>query len=150
MLPFESLNIKAITGSTNTVNRATLNAALGRVVGNEKIPKLDFGGDTFDEIATLALKTISQNIAIVESKANNIFSETLTSDTVDAREARITALKSEATTLLASLRSLKTTSTSLTFLGKIDLAIVNVELLIELLDKDITNIQRFKADLQSI
>jgi len=146
----ESLNIKAITGSTNTVNRATLNAALGRVVGNEKIPKLDFGGDTFDEIATLALKTISQNIAIVESKANNIFSETLTSDTVDAREARITALKSEATTLLASLLSLKTTSTSLTFLGKIDLAIVNVELLIELLDKDITNIQRFKADLQSI
>jgi hypothetical protein len=48
------------------------------------------------------------------------------------------------------LRSLQTTSTSLTVLGKIDLAIVNVELLIELLDKDITNIQRFKADLQSI
>jgi hypothetical protein len=146
----ETLNIKAITGSTNTINRATLNAALGRVVGNEKIPKLDFGGDTFDEVATLALKTLSQNIAIVESKANNIFSETLTSDTVDAREARITALKSEATALLTSLRSLKTTSTSLAFLGKIDLAIVNVELLIELLDKDITNIQRFKADLQSI
>lgn len=146
----ESLNIKAVTGSTNTVNRSTLNAALGRVVGNEKIPKLDFGGGTFDETATLALKTISQDIAMVESKANTIFSETLTSDTVDAREARINALKSEATALLSSLSSLKTTSTSPAFLAKADQAIVNAELLIELLIKDITNIQRFKADLQSI
>lgn len=146
----ETLNIKTITGSTNTVNRTTLNAALGRVVGNDKIPKLEYGGSTFDETATLALKTLSQDIAIVESKANNIFSETLTSDTVDAREARINVLKSEATTLLASLRSLKTTSTSPTFITKVDQAIVNIELLIELLEKDITNIQRFKADLQSI
>jgi len=145
-----TLNIKSITGSTNTVNRATLNAALGRVVGNDKIPKLDFGGGTFDEAATLALKSISQSIAIVESKANNIFSETLTSDTVDAREARINALKSEATTLLDALRALKTTSTSPTFITKVDQAIVNAELLIELLEKDLTNIQRFKADLQSI
>ena len=146
----ETLNIKAITGSSNTVNRSTLNAALGRVVGNEKIPKLSYSGGVFDEAATLALKTISQSIAIVESKANNIFSEDLTSNTVDSREARITALKSEATAALAALQGLKSTSTSPAFLTKIDLAIVNVELLIELLDKDITNIQRFKADLQSI
>lgn len=146
----ETLNIKSITGSTNTVNRATLNAALGRVVGNEKIPKLDFSGGTFDEVAALALKNLSQDIAIVESKANNIFSETLEVDTVDAREARINALKSEATTLLASLRALKTTSTSPTFITKVEQAIVNAELLIELLLKDITNIQRFKANLQSI
>jgi hypothetical protein len=51
---------------------------------------------------------------------------------------------------LASLQALKSTSTSPAFLTKIDLVIVNVELLIELLDKDITNIQRFKADIQSI
>jgi hypothetical protein len=146
----ETLNIKAITGSTNTIDRATLNAALGRVVGNEKIPKLSYSGGVFDEAATLALKTISQNVAIVESKANNIFSEDLISTTVDSREARITALKSEATAALAGLQALRSTSTSPAFLTKIDLVIVNVELLIELLDKDITNIQRFKADLQSI
>jgi hypothetical protein len=104
----------------------------------------------FDEAATLALKTISQNVAIVESKANNIFSEDLISTTVDSREARITALKSEATAALAGLQALRSTSTSPAFLTKIDLVIVNVELLIELLDKDITNIQRFKADIQSI
>jgi hypothetical protein len=146
----ETLNIKAITGSTNTINRATLNAALGRVVGNEKIPKLDFSGGTFDEVAALALKNLGQTIAVAESKANNIFGETLTAETVDAREARINALKSEATTLLASLRALKTTSTSPTFITKIEQAIINAELLIEVLLKDITNIQRFKADLQSI
>jgi hypothetical protein len=119
-------------------------------VGNEKIPKLDFSGVTFDEVATLALKNLSQDIAIVESKANNIFSETLAVNTVDAREARINALKTEATTLLASLRALKTTSTSPTFITKVEQAIVNAELLIELLLKDLTNIQRFKAGLQSI
>jgi hypothetical protein len=69
---------------------------------------------------------------------------------VDSREARITALKSEATAVLASLKGLESTSTSPAFLEKINLAIVNIELLIELLDKDITNIRRFKADLQSI
>lgn len=146
----ESLNIKAITGSTNTINRATLNAALGRVVGNEKIPKLDFSGGLFDEVAALALKNLGQSISLAESKANNIFQETLTAQSVDAREARINALKSEATTLLASLRALKTTSTSPTFITKIEQAIINAELLIELLLKDITNIQRYKADLQSI
>ena len=146
----QTLNIKTITGSTNTVNRATLNAALGRVVGNEKIPKLNFDSGSFDEAAELALKTLSQDIAIVETKANNIFNEDLTSNNVDAREAKITALKSEATTALANLRALKETSTSPTFLTKVDRAIVNVELLIELLDKDLTNIQRFKAALQSI
>jgi hypothetical protein len=146
----EALNIKSITGSSNTINRSTLNAALGRVVGNEKIPKLSYSGGVFDEAATLALKTISQNIAITESKANNIFSEDLKSDTVDSREARITALKNEATAALTSLQALRSTSTSPAFLTKIDLVIVNVELLIELLDKDLTNIQRFKAGLQSI
>jgi hypothetical protein len=146
----ETLNIKAITGSTNTINRATLNAALGRVVGNEKIPKLDFGGSMFDEVAALALKNLSQTIAVAESRANDIFGETLTVQTVDAREARINALKSEATTLLAGLRALKTTSTSSTFITKVEQAIINAELLIEVLLKDITNIQRFKADLQSI
>jgi hypothetical protein len=146
----ETQNIKAITGSTNTINRATLNAALGRVVGNEKIPKLDFAGGIFDEVAALALKNLSQTIAVVESKSNNIFGETLTAQTVDAREARVNALKTEATTLLAGLRALKVTSTSPTFITKIEQAIINAELLIEVLLKDITNIQRFKADLQSI
>ena len=146
----ESLNIKAITGSTNTVNRDTLNAALGRVVGNEKIPKLNFGGGVFDQAAELALKNLSQANAIIESKANNIFNEDLTSANVDAREARISALKSEATTALASLEALKATSSSPTFQNKVDLAIVNIKLLIELLDKDIKNIQRFRASLQSI
>lgn len=145
-----TLNVKSVIGSTDTVNRSTLNAALGRVVGNEKIPKLGYSAGVFDEAATLELKTLSQNIAIIESKANNIFSEDLTSDTVDSREARITALKSEASAALTNLQVLQATNTSPAFLTKIDLAIVNAKLLIELLDKDITNIQRFKADLQSI
>ena len=72
------------------------------------------------------------------------------STNADAREARLNALKLEITSAATNLRTLKTTSTSKTFITKVDLAIANADLLIELITADIANIQRFKAGMQSI
>jgi hypothetical protein len=74
------------------------------------------------------------------------------SDNVDAREARITALKSEVTPIIDSLASLaiSTATTSKTLTTRVELAIANAQALIELLDNEIENIRRFNASLQSI
>lgn len=148
----ESLNIKQVTGAVGTINRTTLNAAVGRVVGNDKIPSLNYNKGTPDPAAEQELKTLNKQLSDVEAKANAIISEPMLSSNVDAREARITALKSEVTPIIDSLTTvaLSTASTSKTLTTRAELAIANATALIELLDNEIENIRRFNASLQSI
>jgi len=148
----ETLNIKQITGSVGTINKTTLNAAVGRVIGNDKIPSLNFSKGTPDPAAEQELKTLYMQLSDVEAKANAIIAEPMLSDNVDAREARITALKSEVTPIIDSLASvaISVATTSKTLATKAELAIGNAQALIELLDNEIENIRRFNAALQSI
>ena len=148
----ESLNIKQVTGAVGTINRTTLNAAVGRVVGNDKIPSLNYNKGTPNPAAEQELKTLNKQLSDVETKANAIISEPMLSSNVDAREARITALKSEVTPIIDSLTTvaLSTASTSKTLTTRAELAIANATALIELLDNEIENIRRFNASLQSI
>ena len=148
----ESLNIKQVTGSVGTINRTTLNAAVGRVIGNDKIPSLNYNKGTPDPAAEQELKTLTKQLSNVEDKANAIIAEPILSNSVDAREARITALKSEVTPIIDSLASLaiSTATPSKTLNTRVELAIANAQALIELLDNEIENIRRFNAALQSI
>jgi len=148
----ETLNIKQITGSVGTINKTTLNAAVGRVIGNDKIPSLNFSKGTPDPAAEQELKTLYMQLSDIETKANAIIAEPMLSDNVDAREARITALKSEVTPVIDSLASvvISVATTSKTLATKAELAIGNAQALIELLDNEIENIRRFNAALQSI
>jgi hypothetical protein len=148
----ESLNIKQITGSVGTINRTTLNAAVGRVIGNDKIPSLNYNKGTPNPEVEQELKTLNKQLSDVEAKANTIIAEPMLSDTVDAREARITALKSEVTPIIDSLASvaISVATTSKTLTTKAELAIANAQALIEFLDNEIENIRRFNAALQSI
>jgi len=148
----ESLNIKQVTGSVGTINRTTLNAAVGRVIGNDKIPSLNYNKGTPNPEVEQELKTLNKQLSDVEAKANAIIAEPMLSDTVDAREARITALKSEVTPIIDSLTSIaiSVATTSKTLTTKAELAIANAQALIEFLDNEIENIRRFNAALQSI
>ena len=148
----ESLNIKQVTGSVGTINRTTLNAAVGRVIGNDKIPSLNYNKGTPNPEVEQELKTLNKQLSDVEAKANAIIAEPVLSDTVDAREARITALKSEVTPIIDSLASvaISVATTSKTLTTKAELAIANAQALIEFLDNEIENIRRFNAALQSI
>lgn len=148
----ESLNIKQVTGAVGTVNRTTLNAAVGRVIGNDKIPSLNYSKGTPNPEVEQQLKALNKQLSDVETKANTIIAEPLLSDNADAKEARITALKSEVTPIIDSLTelALSIASTSKTLATRTELAIANAQALIELLDNEIENIRRFKAALQSI
>ena len=146
------MNIKQVTGSIGTINKTTLNAAVGRVVGNDKIPSSNFSKGTPNPEVEQELKTLNKQLSDVENKANAIISEPMLSDTIDAREARITALKAEVTPIIDSLASvaISVTTTSKTLTTKAESAIGNAQALIELLDSELENIRRFRAALQSI
>jgi len=148
----ESLNIKQVTGSIGTINKTTLNAAVGRVIGNDKIPSLNFSKGTPNPAAEQELKEIGKQLSTIGNKDLTIISEPLTSSNVDAREARITALKSEVTPLIDKLDALATSvaASNKTLATKARLALGNAQSLIELLDNDLENIRRFRAALQSI
>lgn len=148
----ESLNIKQVTGAVGTVNRTTLNAAVGRVVGNDKIPSLNYTKGTPNPAAEQELKAIGKQLSTIGSKDLAIISEPLLSDNVDAKEARITALKAEITPIIDKLDSLvlSVADSNKALATKARLAIGNAQSLIELLDNELENIRRFRATQQSI
>jgi uncharacterized protein YoxC len=122
------------------------------VIGNDKIPSLNFSKGTPNPEVEQELKTLNKQLSDVENKANAIISEPMLSDTIDAREARITALKAEVTPIIDSLASvaISVATTSKTLTTKAESAIGNAQALIELLDSELENIRRFRAALQSI
>ena len=148
----ESLNIKQITGSVGTINKTTLNAAVGRVVGNDKVPSLNFSKGTPNPAAEQEIKDIGKQLSTIGNKDLAIISEPLTSDNVDAKEARITALKAEVSPIVDKLDSLAASvaDSNKTLATKARSAIGNAQGLIELLDSELENIRRFKAATQSI
>ena len=148
----ESLNIKQVTGAVGTVNRTTLNAAVGRVVGNDKIPSLNYNKGTPNPAAEQELKAIGKQLSTIGNKDLAIISEPLLSNNVDAKEARINALKAEVTPLIDKLDSLaiSVADSNKALATKARLAIGNAQSLIELLDNEIENIRRFRAAEQSI
>jgi hypothetical protein len=147
----QALNIKQVVGATNTVNSATLTAAVGRVIGNDKIPSLNYSGTKVDSAVQLQLRTLSQSASNLDLKLAAITSDNLTSDTVDAREAKLTALKNEYTALRTQLESLKASvAGNPAFVTKVDVTIAGVDTALAVIETDFTNIRQFKAALQSI
>ena len=140
-----SLNQQPVSNPTNTVDRATLTAAVSRVVGNEKIPKLNFGGISFDSVAELAFKNLSQQAATAETKTNNIFNESITVENAEIRQAKLNALTADITRIQTEFGNLKMISSAPAFVTKVDQAIANATLLLELIATDIANIQRYLA-----
>lgn len=152
---FETLGLKEITGSLNTTDRTTLNAAVTRVVGNPKIPSLNFSGSFVDLALEQALKNLNTLTIAAESRANIIFAEEITPQNVDAREAKLRALVEATQGLITQLKSVKAASLAAAgkvpnFVTKVDNAIVNAEALLELIQKEIAIVLQFKAGLQSV
>ena len=141
----ESLNQQPVSNPTNTVDRATVTAAVSRVIGNEKIPKLNFGGISFDSVAELAFKNLSQQAATAETKTNNIFNESITVENAEIRQAKLNALTADITRIQTEFGNLKMISSAPAFVTKVDQAIANATLLLELIATDIANIQRYLA-----
>lgn len=92
----------------NTVDRATLTAALTRVFGNDKIPDLEYGATTPPPPNLFAeLKAINSINQTAINKLDELAAQDTTTSTVDAKIAKYTALRSEFKTLLKRAQSLQ-------------------------------------------
>lgn len=150
-----TLGVEKIEGSVNTVDRTTVNAAVSRVLGNEKIPALNYGGTFIDQILEQQLKDLLTLTIAVENRANTIFAEEITPDNVDAREARMRALIAAVNALLGQLQGVKLAAQAASravpaFVTKVDNAIASAQLLLDLINKELDIIAQFKQGLQSI
>lgn len=92
----------------NTVNRETLDAAVTRVFGNDKIPSLDYGGAVpppavlLVEYKRLVRLTTDQQIKISELNLQET-----TSKNADAQIAQFTAIRSQLFSLSQQLQSIQ-------------------------------------------
>lgn len=148
----ESLNIKQITGAVGTVNATTLNAAVGRVVGNDKIPSLNFSKGTPNPAVEQELKEIGKQLSTIGAKDVAIISEPLSSNNVDAKEARINALKSELTPIIDKLDSLalSVASSNKSLATKALKTLSIAKSLVESLDLELDFIRQYRASQQSL
>jgi hypothetical protein len=119
----------------DTVDRATLDAAVKRVFGNDKIPSLDYGGPVpppaplFAENKRLKALTAEQ-----QAKVSTLVSQETTVQNVDARIAQYTAIRAELLKLAKLYQSLQADVKGkpyTDFIDEVDRGLAAVQALIE-------------------
>jgi hypothetical protein len=133
----------------NTVDRATLDAAVTRVFGNDKIPSLDYGGSTpapaalVGEYQQLKRLTADQQIKISELTTQNT-----TLQNVDALIAQYTAIRTRLVALLQKFQTLQKDIVGkpyTVFISEVERALTVVQDLIEeISNRYIPGLRQFK------
>jgi hypothetical protein len=119
----------------DTVDSATLDAAVKRVFGNDKIPSLDYGGpipppaSLFSENKRLKALTAEQ-----QTKVSTLVSQETTAQNVDARIAQYTAIRAELLKLVKLYQELQADVKGkpyTDFIDEVDRGLAVVQALIE-------------------
>jgi hypothetical protein len=90
----------------NTVNRATVDAATTRVVGNDKVPSFNYGTQPADPVLVDENKALRREIRDLFKRIVDVNAPGTTPDQVDAKVVQLTAIKTE-------LEALRTKATAL-------------------------------------
>lgn len=140
------------TGVEATIDRSTVNAATSRIVGNDKVPALNYGGQPVD----LALVTQYDDLYAEYSSSKTLLASvqsqisTATQTTAEIQQAQLQSLLPRLQQSLASfttLRQLAVNSTPLPsdFIAKIDQTIADIQTTIAAVNSAIQILQQIKT-----
>jgi hypothetical protein len=139
-------------GVEATIDRSTVNAATSRIVGNDKVPALNYGGQPVE----LALVTQYDDLYAEYSSSKTLLSSiqsqisTATQNTAEIQQAQLQSLLPRLQQLLAlftTLRQLAVNSTPLPtdFISKIDQTIADIQTTIAAVNSGIQILQQIKT-----
>lgn len=139
--------------SENTVNRATVDAATTRVVGNDKVPSFSYGPQPANEALVAENKALRKEIKALLTRLAEIKVSDATADQADAKTAQLDALYAEfkiveEKTASIKARALNAIPYSSDFMVKLEDQLNDIFLAIKLLNDLKQILRQIKRDAQ--
>jgi hypothetical protein len=140
-------------GVTNTTNRARLDAAANRIVGNPKVSQLVYGNEPVNPVLAAEYARLQLVLTTTQSAVDEIVARTTTLQNAVPRKSRLEQLRSTLTTLknqAATLRQQAASSAPISpaLVAQIDLLLRQIDNLIAKINNNIQFVERVRSQLQ--
>lgn len=140
-------------GVTNTTNRARLDAATNRIVGNPKVPPLIYGSEPVNPVLLDQFSTLQASFVTTQDLVNIVTQQTTTTQNALIRQSKLEGYKTTVTALksqVAALRQQAATSLPIpaSLIAQLDLLLKQIDNLIARINSNIQFIEQAKTQLQ--
>jgi hypothetical protein len=140
-------------GVTDTTDRARLDAAVNRIVGNPKVPPLVYGSEPVNPVLLDQFNSLQASFVDTQELVNAVSQQTTTTQNALIRQNKLETYKTTVTTLKSQVSVLRQqASTSLPIstglIAQIDLLLKQIENLIARINSSVQFIEQAKAQLQ--
>jgi hypothetical protein len=140
-------------GVTDTTDRARLDAAVNRIVGNPKVPPLVYGSEPVNPVLLDQFDSLQASFVDTQDLVNVVAQQTTTTQNALIRQNKlesykttVTALKSQVSVLRQQASTSLPISTSL--VAQLDLLLKQIDNLIARINSSVQFIEQAKAQLQ--
>jgi hypothetical protein len=140
-------------GVINTADRARLDAATNRIVGNAKVPPLIYGAEPVNPALLEQFNSLQASFVDTQDLANVVAQQTTTTQNALIRQNKLESYKTTVTTLKSQVSVLRQqVSTSLpistSLITQIDLLLKQIDNLIARINSSVQFIEQAKTQLQ--
>jgi hypothetical protein len=140
-------------GVTNATNRARLDAATNRIVGNPKVPQLVYGTEPVNPVLAAEYIQIRLALTTTQNLVDTVAAQTTTLQNSVLQQSRLESYRSTLTTLknqVAALRQQASTATPISsaLVAQLDLLLQQIDNQVIRVNNRIQLIQQVKAQLQ--
>lgn len=140
-------------GVIDTTDRARLDAAVNRIVGNPKVPPLIYGSEPVNPVLLDQFNSQQASFVVTQDLVNSVAQQTTTAQNalnrqnkLESYKTTVSALKSQVSVLRQQASTSLPISTSL--IAQIDLLLKQIENLIARINSSVQFIEQAKAQLQ--
>lgn len=140
-------------GVINTTNRARLDAAVNRIVGNPKVPPLIYGAEPVNPVLLDKFNSLQASFVFTQDLVNSVAQQTTTAQNSLIQQNKLESYKTTVATLksqVAVLRQQVSTSLpiSTSFIAQIDLLLKQIDNLVTRINSSSQFIEQARTQLQ--
>ena len=140
-------------GVANTTDRARLDAATNRIVGNPKVPPLIYGAEPVNPVLLEQFNSLQASFVATQDLVNAVTLQTITVQNALTRRTKLESYKTTVTTLksqVSVLRQQASTSVPISpnLIAQLDLLLKQINNLIAKINDSVQLIEQVKAQLQ--
>jgi len=140
-------------GVINTTDRARLDAATNRIIGNPKVPPLVYGAEPVNPVLLDQFNSLQASFVTTQDLVNAVAQQTTTTQNALIRQNKLENYKTTVTTLKSQVSVLRQqASTSLpispSLIAQLDLLLKQIDNLIARINSSVQLIEQAKAQLQ--
>jgi len=140
-------------GVTNATDRARLDAATNRIVGNPKVPPLIYGAEPVNPVLLDQFNSLQSSFVTTQDLVNLVAQQTTTAQNALIRQNKLESYKTTVTTLklqVSVLRQQASTSLpiSTSLIAQLDLLLKQIDNLIATINSSVQFIEQAKTQLQ--